>query len=117
MSGLNRTGRKRSFLRALTESEIDLIHDGALQILAQTGVVVHDDEVLVILEEAGYRARYTGLDCDHPVRTLAQVAERSFKRDADGYRSIQLSRRAIDDFRCRPVSRANPQWGNRHHRF
>jgi len=52
MPGLERTGLKGSYLCALTESEVERIHDGALQILAQTGIVVRDDAVLTLLDEA-----------------------------------------------------------------
>jgi hypothetical protein len=50
MSGLNRVGLKRSYLRTFTESEIDQIHNGALQTLAQIDAVVLDDEVADIID-------------------------------------------------------------------
>jgi trimethylamine--corrinoid protein Co-methyltransferase len=51
--GLDRAGLKGSYLCALTDNEGERIHDGALQILAQTGIVIHDDDVLTLLDEAG----------------------------------------------------------------
>jgi trimethylamine--corrinoid protein Co-methyltransferase len=51
--GLGRTGLKDDYLCALTESEVERIHDGALRVLAQTGIVIHDDDVLTLLDEAG----------------------------------------------------------------
>ena len=53
MPGLDRTGLKGVYLCALTGNEVERIHNGALQILAQTGIVIHDDEVLTLLDEAG----------------------------------------------------------------
>jgi len=55
MPGLDRIGLKGSYLSALTENDVERIHDGALQILAQTGIVIHDDDVLTLLDEAGCR--------------------------------------------------------------
>jgi trimethylamine--corrinoid protein Co-methyltransferase len=53
MLGLGRTGLKGILLHALTEDEVELIHRGALQTLAQTGIVVHDDATSTLLNEAG----------------------------------------------------------------
>lgn len=53
MRGLDRSGLKGAYLSALTENEIERIHVAALQILAQTGIVIHDDAVLTLLDKAG----------------------------------------------------------------
>jgi trimethylamine--corrinoid protein Co-methyltransferase len=57
MPGLERTGLKGSRLRALTASEVESIHGGALRVLAETGVVIHDATVLRLLATAGCRVR------------------------------------------------------------
>jgi trimethylamine--corrinoid protein Co-methyltransferase len=46
-------GLDRIALRALADDEIERIHRGALQILAQTGIVIHCGDVLTLLHEAG----------------------------------------------------------------
>jgi trimethylamine--corrinoid protein Co-methyltransferase len=71
MPGLERTGLKRYYLYALTENEVERIHDGALQILAQTGIVIHDEDVLTVLDEAGCQVNHE----DRHVRIPAQVIE------------------------------------------
>lgn len=53
MPGFDRTGLKGTYFCVLTENEVERIHSGAIQILAQTGVVIHDDDVLSLLENAG----------------------------------------------------------------
>jgi trimethylamine--corrinoid protein Co-methyltransferase len=53
MPGIDRTGFKRAYLCALTEDEVERIYDGALRILAQTGIVIYDDSVLALLDESG----------------------------------------------------------------
>jgi trimethylamine--corrinoid protein Co-methyltransferase len=58
MKGFDRVGLKGAYLCSLTEHEIERIHDGALQILAQTGVLVHNQNVLNLLAEAGCPVSY-----------------------------------------------------------
>ena len=53
MRGLDRSGLKGVCLSALTENEIERIHVAALRILAQTGIVIHDEAVLTLLDKAG----------------------------------------------------------------
>lgn len=53
MTGFDRTGLKGAYLCALAEHEVERIHNGALQVLAQTGIIIHDENVLSLLEEAG----------------------------------------------------------------
>jgi len=55
MSGLDRIGLKGVCLCILAANEVERIHDGALQTLAKTGVVIHDDGVLSLLEDVGCR--------------------------------------------------------------
>jgi trimethylamine--corrinoid protein Co-methyltransferase len=50
MTGLERTGRHGL---PLHPPQVEEIHDGALRVLARTGVVVHDPAVLSLLEGAG----------------------------------------------------------------
>jgi trimethylamine--corrinoid protein Co-methyltransferase len=71
--GLGRTGLKDAYLCALTESEVERIHDGALQVLAQTGIVIHDDNVLTLLDEAGCQVNYE--NGDRRAHIPAQVVE------------------------------------------
>ncbi len=53
MPGFDRTGLKNADLCTLTETEVERIHKSALQILAQTGIVIHDEGILTLLDEAG----------------------------------------------------------------
>ena len=53
MPGFERIGLKGTYLCVLAENEVERIHDGALQVLAQTGIIIHDNEVLALLDEAG----------------------------------------------------------------
>jgi trimethylamine--corrinoid protein Co-methyltransferase len=53
MTGLDRSGLKGGYLHALTEGEAEKIHSSALRVLAQTGIIIHDDDVLTLLHEAG----------------------------------------------------------------
>ena len=55
MLGIVRTGLRAGSLSLLSESEVERIHEGALQVLARTGVVIHNDPTLSLLEEAGCR--------------------------------------------------------------
>ncbi len=48
-------GLSRARLCTITENEIEHIHDGALQSLARTGIAIHDEAVLTLLDEAGCR--------------------------------------------------------------
>jgi len=48
-------GLSRARLCTITENEIERIHDGALQSLARTGIAIHDEAVLTLLDEAGCR--------------------------------------------------------------
>lgn len=71
MPGLDRTGLKGVHLCALSEGEVEKIHNSALQVLAQTGIVIHDDAALTLLDEAGCRVSYDS----HHVRLPAHVVE------------------------------------------
>jgi len=71
--GLDRTGLKGFYLCALTENEVERIHDGALQILAQTGIVIHDGGILTLLDEAGCQVNYE--NGDRRAHIPAQVVE------------------------------------------
>ena len=73
MPGLDRAGLKGSYLCALTENDVERIHDGALRILAQTGIVIHDENVLTLLDEAGCQVNHE--NGDRHVHILAQVVE------------------------------------------
>jgi len=53
MPGFERTGLKGGYLQTLTENEVERIHNGALQVLSQMGIVIHDDDVLTLLDKAG----------------------------------------------------------------
>jgi trimethylamine--corrinoid protein Co-methyltransferase len=48
-------GLSRACLCALTESEVEHIHDRALQTLARTGIAIHDKAVLTLLDGASCR--------------------------------------------------------------
>ena len=64
-------GLSRARLCTLTENEIERIHDGALQTLARTGLTIHDEAVLTLLDEAGCRVDH---EARH-VRVPAPVVE------------------------------------------
>jgi trimethylamine--corrinoid protein Co-methyltransferase len=53
MPGFDRSGLKGGYLRVLTEYQVERIHRGALQVLAKTGVIIHEEDVLSLLEKAG----------------------------------------------------------------
>ncbi len=53
MQGLDRAGLKGDYLSVLTEDRVERIHEGALQVLARTGIAIHDDAVLALLGGAG----------------------------------------------------------------
>jgi trimethylamine--corrinoid protein Co-methyltransferase len=76
MPGLDRVGLKGACLCALAENEIERIHDGALQVLAQTGIVIHDDGVLALLDEAGCQVSREG----RHARIPAQVVEEALAK-------------------------------------
>ena len=76
MPELDRTGLKGVSLCALAKAEVDRIHNGALQVLAQTGLVIHDDHVLTLLDKAGCRVNYES----HHVYLPAQVIEDAVAR-------------------------------------
>lgn len=55
MPGLERKGLRGGLLHALAAADVEGIHDGALRILADTGVTVHDAATLTLLAGAGCR--------------------------------------------------------------
>ncbi|MGD1995258.1 MAG: trimethylamine methyltransferase family protein [Anaerolineae bacterium] len=55
MPGFDRKGSDGAYLRTLTEGEVEHIHESALKVLSETGIVVWDDEVLTLLADAGCR--------------------------------------------------------------
>lgn len=62
MAGLDRSGLKESYLRVLSEGEVERIHQGSMKILAGTGVVINHSEVRALLDDAGCQIDHaTGL--------------------------------------------------------
>ncbi len=55
MLSLDRAGLMGGTLTALTENEVEQIHEGALRVLSGTGIAINDETVLEILENAGCR--------------------------------------------------------------
>jgi len=55
MPGIGRQGLRAGFFSLLTSGDVERIHDGALQVLAQTGVVILHRPTLALLESAGCR--------------------------------------------------------------
>jgi trimethylamine--corrinoid protein Co-methyltransferase len=55
MHGIGRKGLRGGFLSLLTEGEVEQVHEGALRVLNRTGIVIHHEPVLSLLEEAGCR--------------------------------------------------------------
>jgi trimethylamine--corrinoid protein Co-methyltransferase len=58
MPGIDRKGLRAGLFSLLTSSDLERIHDGALQVLAQTGIVVQHQPTLTLLEGAGCRAMH-----------------------------------------------------------
>jgi trimethylamine--corrinoid protein Co-methyltransferase len=58
MSGIDRQGLRAGLFSLLTSSDLERIHDGALQVLAQTGIVIHHQPTLTLLESAGCRVMH-----------------------------------------------------------
>jgi trimethylamine--corrinoid protein Co-methyltransferase len=75
--GLERTGLKGTYLCALTENEVERIHDGALQILAQTGIVVQDDGVLTLLGEAGCQVNRKDRHAQIPAQVIEEAVAKA----------------------------------------
>lgn len=73
MSGIGRMGLRSGFLSFLTEGDVERIHEGALQVLARTGIVVHQESVLSLLDEAGCRVSHE----DRSVHIPAPVVEQA----------------------------------------
>ena len=67
---INNPGRNRARLCTLTENEIERIHDGALQTLAQTGLTIHDEAVLTLLDEAGCQVDHEARHVRVPVQVI-----------------------------------------------
>lgn len=55
MAGLERRGAMDGGLQALGAGDVEAVHGGALRILADTGIAVHDAAVLTLLAGAGCR--------------------------------------------------------------
>ncbi len=55
MPGIVRTGLKDSYLRLLSDDEVEQIHQGSLQLLAKTGLIIHDEQMLALLAGLGGR--------------------------------------------------------------
>ena len=53
MTGLARTGLKGNLICPLARSEIEMIHEGALHLLANVGLLVYDAAVIDLCERAG----------------------------------------------------------------
>lgn len=80
MCGVEQTGLglKGAGLTALAENEVELIHQGALRTLAQTGIVVHDAATAALLDGAGCRVDQAGQK--HRVYVPPQVVEDAVAR-------------------------------------
>lgn len=51
--GIHRGGLKGGYLSFLSDVEAEQVHRGALQTLARTGLVIHDESLLALLDDAG----------------------------------------------------------------
>jgi trimethylamine--corrinoid protein Co-methyltransferase len=70
------TSHRRGFLSFLTEDDVERIHEGGLYILARTGILVHDEPVLSLLEQVGCPVSRE----DRRVRIPAPVVEEAVAR-------------------------------------
>jgi trimethylamine:corrinoid methyltransferase-like protein len=77
MPGLARSGLKGVHLHALTEGEVERIHNSALQILAQTGIIIHDEYALALLDEAGCRVNYESQHVYLPAQVIEDAVEKA----------------------------------------
>jgi trimethylamine--corrinoid protein Co-methyltransferase len=73
MQGIGRKGLRAGLLSLLTEGDVEQIHDGALHILARTGIIIHHEPVLSLLEEAGCQVFHE----DRRVHIPAPVVEQA----------------------------------------
>ena len=51
--GFDRSGLKGAYLCPLAGNQVERIHEGALHVLARTGLVIHDETILTLLDKAG----------------------------------------------------------------
>jgi trimethylamine--corrinoid protein Co-methyltransferase len=77
MSGLDRTGLKGAYLHTLTQDEVEQIHNSALKILAQTGIVIHDDNILALLDKAGCRVDYESRHVYLPAQVIEDAVDKA----------------------------------------
>ncbi|MBC7224957.1 MAG: trimethylamine methyltransferase family protein, partial [Anaerolineae bacterium] len=72
-SGIHRSGLKGSYLSLLSDEEVEQVHRGALHILARTGLAVHDESLLVLLDDAGCRVDMEGRHAWIPARMVEEA--------------------------------------------
>lgn len=77
MPGLDRTGLKNTYLRTLTENEVDRIHQGALRTLAKTGLSIPDDIILTLLSEAGCRVSHANHHAQIPETIVEEALDQA----------------------------------------
>jgi len=65
---------------ALSEKEIEVIHAGTMQILRDTGVMVHHDEALELLRQAGAEVQRDKKIARLPERLVMESIERAGKK-------------------------------------
>jgi trimethylamine--corrinoid protein Co-methyltransferase len=67
-------------VEALSEKEIEAIHAGTMQILRDTGVMVHHDEALELLRQAGAEVQQDRKIARLPERLIMESIERAGKK-------------------------------------
>jgi trimethylamine--corrinoid protein Co-methyltransferase len=77
MQGIGRKGLRAGFLSLLTEDDVEQIHEGALQVLARTGIAIHHEPTLSLLAEAGCRVSGQDRRVHIPAPVVEQAAARA----------------------------------------
>ncbi len=76
MPGMPRNGLRSGYLSFLTNADVERIHDGALQVLTQTGVLIRHQPMLSLLKDAGCRVHRE----DRRVHLPAEVVQDAIDR-------------------------------------
>ena len=77
MPGIYRTGFKDDFYSRCTGSDVERIHEGALRVLARTGIVVHDGAILALLGKAGCQVDIGTRHVCIPVQVVTDAVSQS----------------------------------------
>lgn len=86
-------------VEVLSEKEIEAIHAGTMQILRDTGVIVHHDEALELLRQAGAQVQHDKKIAKLPERLIMESIEKAGKKYVlYGRNPERTARFGYDDF-------------------